>query len=228
MTRVLIVMQCDSLSKLRCLTPVIGDPTSGDYLNVKIIRQKNKNDPSKIRYRLHVMGYSKVCYKFNFPVDCQQLPIIENQDGKVQSMLDHFDPQGTTFLIHSQPLSQHNRWESFEILPDQKIYKKLIIFSISLFPIHVRTSLLKIFWQNIFLEKTFHFLSLHNCSFNPIALPICYSAIRIRKQVSPNQDSQNQQANQNRLLAFLENREKLSQKKWNSMKWILILKYPPS
>ena len=81
-------------------SPVKGDPTSGDYLNVKIIRQKNKNDPSKIRYRLHVMGYSKVCYKFNFPVDCQQLPIVENQDGKVQSMLDHFDPQGTIFLLH--------------------------------------------------------------------------------------------------------------------------------
>ena len=43
------------------------------------------------------MGYSKVCYKFNFPVDCQQLPIIETPDGKVQSMLDHFDPQGPGF-----------------------------------------------------------------------------------------------------------------------------------
>ena len=43
------------------------------------------------------MGYSKVCYKFNYPVDCQQLPIIETPDGKVKSMLDHFDPQGQGF-----------------------------------------------------------------------------------------------------------------------------------
>ena len=104
------------------------------------------------------------------------------------------------------------------------IPEKLIICSILLFPIHVKTRLLKIFWQNIFQEKMSHYSSLHNCSFNQIDLPIYYFAIQIKKQ--PNQVNQNLRTN--RLLAFLENQEKLSQRKWSSMKWIQILKYPPS
>ena len=69
--------------------PVMGDCVYGDYLKGRIVKQKNKRT-GKFRYRLEVMGISNVVYKFNYPSDCQQLPLMKNNNGMVESLSHYF------------------------------------------------------------------------------------------------------------------------------------------
>ena len=55
--------------------PIMGDSAYGDFLKARIVKQKSRLT-GKIRYRLEILGISNVCYRFNFPADCQQLPLL--------------------------------------------------------------------------------------------------------------------------------------------------------
>merc|ERR1711892_1386230 len=69
--------------------PMMGDCVYGDYLKGRIIKQRNKRT-GQFRYRLEISGISSVVYRFNFPADCQQLPLMQNKQSNEVESLSHF------------------------------------------------------------------------------------------------------------------------------------------
>ena len=98
--------------------PLKSDPTPGEHALVMIQKLRKKSNPKEFKYRMKIMGSTSISYKFNTPVDCQQLPAVLNSDGKVTSILNNFvsDPIKNQLL---EMVKDDTRYQSFYALePD--------------------------------------------------------------------------------------------------------------